>query len=287
MYGMQLIGGNDIFRFFRLPGDSGILSRGCVAATPKGHVVLTVGDVIIHNGQGPESILDNKARRWLFETMDAQNYESSFVVANPAKQEVWVCFPGVGQMSCTKALIWNWNDGTLSMRDLPNANYAVNGVVDASTSTWASAVGTWAQQTGTWSSVSRYSVNDNRLFVASASSAIYAMDAIDSAAGASFDAYVERTGLHFDAPDTRKLCKGVWPKIDGGTGTQVTVQVGASDSPAVDPTWQAAQTYTIGTSVKIDSMVAGRYLAYRVRSNDTKAWRIRSLDFDIVTQGRF
>lgn len=287
MYAMQLIGGNDIFRFFRLPGDSGILARGCVAATPKGHVVLTVGDVIIHNGQGPESLLDNKARKWLFDTMDPTNYEASFVTTHSAKQEVWVCFPGAGQSVCTKALVWNWGDGTLSMRELPNVTYAVNGVVDVSTSSWSTATGTWAAATATWSSITKYSVNDQRLFMSSTASAIYAADVVDSANGATVDAYVERTGLHFDAPDVRKLCRGIWAKIDGTTGSEVQIQIGAADDPNTAPTWQTAQTYTIGTSNKIDSFASGRYLAYRVKSNDVKSWRIRSFDFDVVQQGRY
>ena len=287
MYGMQLIGGNDIFRFFRLPGDSGMLARGCAAATPMGHVVLTQGDVVLHNGQGPRSIIDSRARRWLFSLLDPDNYARSFVVAHPQKQEVWVCFPSTGQSVCNKALVWNWADDVVSTRDLPSVTYACFGVVNAAASTFASVTGTFASITGTFSDYAAYSVNDVRLFLANSASMIFVADAGGGEAGVAFEATIERTGLHFDMPDTIKLCRGVWPKIDGTTGTIAYVQIGASMYPQVDPTWQTAQAFTIGTSTKIDGFAAGRYLAYRITSTSTSPWRIRSLDFDITLQGKF
>lgn len=60
IYGMQYIGDPYIFRFYRLPGDMGLLARGCVVNTPVGHVVLSPGDVILHSGQGPRSIINGK-----------------------------------------------------------------------------------------------------------------------------------------------------------------------------------------------------------------------------------
>ena len=30
----------------------------------------------------------------------------SFVVSNPSRNEVWVCYPPVGETTCTRALIW-------------------------------------------------------------------------------------------------------------------------------------------------------------------------------------
>lgn len=64
MYAMRATGGLDVFSFQRLPGDVGALSRGCIANTPMGHVVLTHGDVVIHSGQGPQSIANGVVRRY-------------------------------------------------------------------------------------------------------------------------------------------------------------------------------------------------------------------------------
>ena len=288
MYAMQDIGGVQVFRFYRLPGDVGMLTQGCAVQVPQGHVVLTAGDLIVHNGQGPRSLIDGKARQWLTDNMDASNYTAAFVTTNQAKREVWACFPGPGQSVCTKALVWNWADETISQIDLPNVTYAAPGVSAASAATWASITGaTWAGLAGTWADYSRFAANDVRLFMGSTSSKIFVADGSPSAMGASFEATLERTGLHFDDPQKVKFCRGVWPKIDAPTGTQVMIQVGGSFDPETAPTWSAPQTFTCGTSAEIDVLVNGRYLAYRLYSNDIKPWRIRSMDFDIALQGKY
>ena len=56
MYAMTYVGAPYIFRFQRLPGESGMLARGCAVNTPLGHVVLTAGDVVLNNGSGVQSI---------------------------------------------------------------------------------------------------------------------------------------------------------------------------------------------------------------------------------------
>ena len=83
MWSMKFIGQPFIWQFQRLPGDVGILNRGCVADTPAGHVVLTQGDVVIHQGQGTQSIINAKLRKWLFANIDATNYKRAFVATNP------------------------------------------------------------------------------------------------------------------------------------------------------------------------------------------------------------
>jgi len=51
MYAVRYVGYPAIFAVQRLPGDSGMLFRGCGAMTPLGHVVLTAGDVVLNTGQ--------------------------------------------------------------------------------------------------------------------------------------------------------------------------------------------------------------------------------------------
>jgi hypothetical protein len=57
--------------------------------------------------------------------------------------------------------------------------------------------------------------------------------------------------------------------------------------PDDSPTWATAQTYTVGTSVKIDSFASGRYLALRLSSVGGGVWRLRGLELDVVMQGGF
>jgi hypothetical protein len=287
MYAASYIGQPYIFRFQRLPGEYGILTRGCVADTPVGHVVLTAGDVIVHQGQGARSILTGKMRRWLFTQMDSDNYAASFVVTNPWRNEVWICFPEAGATACTKALVWNWNDGTFGVRTLDNVTYGAAGQMDfAGSTSWAADTATWDSDTSGWNQ-NEFSQAEARLLLSSSAPKILSVDTGALMSGSNVVASLERTGLAFDAPYQSKMVRAVYPRIDAAQGTTVQIQVGASMDAEAEPTWSAPVTYTVGSTFKADVIATGRILAVRFSSTSAQPWRIRSYDLDIVPLGAY
>lgn len=259
MYAMTYIGGQFIWQFRRIPGESGMLARGCGAITPMGHVVLTTNDVVLMNGDGATSLLTGKMRNWLFATMDSSNRRNSFVVANPTQNEVWVCFPETGQSACTKALIWNWETKTFSIRELSGATYGASGNFSSATA----------------------------LYLSTTESKILQADSGLTFHGSAFTAKVERTGMSFGDPNRVKLVRAVYPRIDGASGQTVYVQVGATMDPEAAYTWATAVPYTIGSTRKAPVFVSGRLIGLRVYSSSSYAWRVASVDLDIEPRGMY
>lgn len=105
--------------------------------------------------------------------------------------------------------------------------------------------------------------------------------------GVDIRASAERIGMHLGEPDRVKLLRGVWLRIDGPAGTEVSVEVGAAMAPDESPTWQTAQTFTVGTSAKVDCFASGRYLALRLSSVGGGVWRLRGLELDVALQGGY
>ena len=103
----------------------------------------------------------------------------------------------------------------------------------------------------------------------------------------SSDLTLERSGMHLDSPEKVKLCRAVYPIIDGTTGDTVQIEVGASMTANVAPTWSAPATFTIGIDQKVDCFATGRYLAVRLTHVNYPTWRIRSLGIDVQDQGYF
>lgn len=288
MYAMTATGGQDVFRFQRLPGSVGALAKGCIASTPVGHVVLAPGDVILHDGQGPKSIISSVLRRWLFQTIDSTNRKRAFVVTNPAASEVWICIPELGKAACTLALTWNWESNVWGMRTLPNVTCGAVGQLDYSiTSTWAAmGVEVWSDITSAWNQ-DELSPAQSRLLTASTSPSINAIDVSATFNGAVFTSRLARTGLVFDAPDRVKLIRAVYPRIDAAAGTRIQVEVGGSMDSELGPVWSPPVTYTVGQTFKADCFASGRFLAVRFTSLDNQPWRLRSYDMDVVTQGGY
>lgn len=287
MYAMQYIGQPSIFRFQRLPGDVGMLTQKCGVSTPIGHVVLTAGDVVANNGQGVASIANAQVRKWIFQNIDSANYRNTFVAANPAKNEVWVCIPEAGNTFCTVAAVFNWIDKTWAFRDVANLTHAEPGQVDyTAANTWDSDTGTWDSSGDAWNQ-DEFSPADARLLLASYDQTISIADSGTSFSGTAFTSVLERVGMSLDTPGTVKLVRGVRPRFDATAGTQVQIEVGGSMDSDVPPTWSDPVTYTVGTSQRADTFASGKFLSLRITSVGAHPWRLNEYDLDIIEAGAY
>lgn len=285
----QSIQSTRIFRFGRLPGDAGLLARGCVVAFPGGHVFLTPGlDVVSHSGQGLQSIFEGRMRRWFAADINSAQAQRAFLVSHPPTNEILICYPSGAAVACDKALVWNWKDNTFAIRDLSNVTYGSYGqcTIPNSSDTWSAASGTWDTDTASWGDGGGISGAPRLIFTRS-TPALSMYDSTQQDHGASFTATLELTGLHFGSPDTVKLCRGARPKIDAAMGTVVYLQLGATNTPDGDPTWQAAQAFTVGVSREIFGFASGIFQALRIYSTGDAWWRVRSCELDLVKQGRY
>ena len=103
--------------------------------------------------------------------------------------------------------------------------------------------------------------------------------------GVAFSGVLERTGLSLDDPYSMKLIRAVRPRIDATGQTPITIQVGASMVPDQAVTWSPPVTFSVGQDIKADTFAQGRFLAIRISGQN--AYRIRSLDLDVVQTGAF
>lgn len=289
MYAMRATGGVDVFSFQRLPGRQGLLAVGAVADTPVGHVVLTNGDVVLHAGQGAESIIDGTLRRTLFRTIDATNRQRAFVTTNPAASEVWICYPELGKQSCTKAAVWNWRYKTWSLRTLDNVTYGATGqLAQGATQAWSAQNYAWQDATFAWDE-DELSPTQERLLLCSTAPLVTAADVTGTRNGAAYTSYVERLGLTFGDASKVKTMRGLAVRVDGAVGAKIQFELGGAMNPEQQVTWTAPVTYTVGQMGynELYLFATGRYIALRITSLDNQPWRITSLDVDLVPAGRY
>jgi hypothetical protein len=219
----------------------------------------------------------------LFTQIDASRADQCFVFIDYQYNEVFACYPSLGSTTCNRALVWNFLDRTVSFRDLPNLNHAATGPVDDSSArTWNTAVGTWNAQVTPWGSSSA-SLNRTLTVMASESTKLYLLDGANDFAGTSITSFLERKGLSFDEPESKKLIRGIRPRIYG-SGT-VNVSIGYGDTPYAEPTYNTPVLFTIGTTVSVDSMCTGRYMAIKFSNGSSTNWRLDSYDIDVQKAG--
>lgn len=286
VFRLDYTGGAFIYRNQKVLGMSGALARNCVAEIDGMHFVLTASDIVIHDGQQASSILDKKARRSFFSDMDSANAGLSFVFRNPFFNEVWVCYPQAGSSVCDKALIYNWVDKTVTYRTLPNLHHAACGPLGyaPAAATWDADTTPWGADLGVWNG-SDTLPGSVKVLLASSQSKLFLLDSIATFDSVKAVSYLERTGLHFDAPEKIKTIRGIRPRIQGSTGDTVMVSVGSSAEPYGEPTYSPAVPFVIGQTVSCDAFASGRYLAVKFSSGTAYSWRLDGFAMDVATRG--
>jgi hypothetical protein len=260
------------------------MNRNCITEIDGFHVVLTTNDIVIHDGMQSHSILDKRSRRWLFQHIDVDDSDKCFVFKNPFFNEVFICFPEIGDSIPNRAIVYNYVDKTISSRELPNIYHANFGQVDNSlVSTWAADSAPWNSDVSLWDGPD-FVPNAARVLMASDDNKLYLLDSSASFNGALPAASLERRGLSFDAADKIKLVKSIRPRIMGNNGETVIVEIGSQNDPWGEPTYYP-MTHTIGSTVANNCMISGRYIAVRFRTGSAFSWRLDSYDIEIDQNG--
>lgn len=285
-FAMQWVGGNDVFRFDKVFGESGMLTTDCAREFGGGHFVLTSDDVVVNDGQSVTSIITKRMRRSLFNAMDTTYYNRSFVVHNAAKSEMWVCIPEVGQSCATLAYVWNIKDNTWSVKELPSVTFANSGMISlAAANTWDADSGVWDDDATAWDQSDSFGAQ-KKILMATNAQRMYCADYGTTYAGSTINAYLERAGIHCGAPETVKLATAVYPRVTAINGTQIYVRIGSQMSLQDSITWGTEQLFTVGTDIKADVMASGRYFTVRFRSATARQWSLDGyqIEYDITSK---
>ncbi len=124
---------NAPFIFSRLPEYVRVINRNCIGVSEEFHVLASREDVKIFDGNTYTSILDKRMREYYTGLMDPDRLLTTFVAMLNKEKEAWICFPTVGDVGELKfpdrAIVWNSNDNTISLTDLPQCRDMDEGVI--------------------------------------------------------------------------------------------------------------------------------------------------------------
>jgi hypothetical protein len=311
-WAMQFIGPPLIWRFWEIFDTSGILAQQCCEEFFGKHFVVTQDDVIVHDGQQPQSVADARVRRFLFSDISSSNYDKSFVVHKREDKEMWFCYPQSGSTYPDKVAVWSYATQAWSFRDVPGIAHAAYGVVDENASdTWDQAQGRWFTESTTWSTETRtwdtsgtawsadskpwnYRTFDGQLldvvYADPDATQIWVGDSSNTENSATMSASISRTGIAMIGPDktdlySRKQIRAIYPHIEGTDGQVVKVRVGWQDRIDQTVTWSTYQDYTIGTTYKCDFNEDGRLMAVEFKSDSDMEWRLHGYQIDMEVSG--
>jgi hypothetical protein len=287
-YIADLVDDDAVFSFRRLFSQSGLLSENCAVAFGARHFVVTDCDIIVHDGNSPVSIADQRMRRWFFTRLNANAYRRTFVMADYRNREIYVCFPESGQVWPTMAIVWNWSDDSWHIRELGRAMaFGTNGIVpgtsaliDADTRTYDDAGEPFDDESYNPSALRAM------LFAAERFDA-YQLDTGETYAGDTMTCYAERTGIGLSNIDLVRIkrIKRIMPRVLGTTGDTIRFYVGVRSAIDGTVSYLGPYLFTIGQDHKIDLRISGRIIDLKAEYLGTSTFRLFGWDIEYEPDG--
>lgn len=289
----NFVGGQSIFKFDTFLESSGIIAPRCVTITADGlrHVVATQDDIIVHNGQSMESILDKRYRKFYNDNIDSSNYLNCFMFTNPIFNEVWFCFPEDGQTQATRALIWSYKEGKFgAISEAPiNFRNAASGVIEtASSDLWSTVSSTWVTAEGPWSQSIRRKV----VLCGTDATKFYLLDSGTTNDGVAINGTLQREGLALIGRkrngewivdfQRQKIVRRVWIKASGGP---FNVRVGFQSTVDGNVSWSALTSFDPSTQKWVD--IVGSGVAVSVEFSGSVPFRVAGYKMEGELGGRF
>lgn len=298
---MRYVGGQSIFDFGQSSWitTAGLLGPRCVCVTGDGqkHVFATQDDIFWHNGNTVASILNKKQRKKLQNDIDPEHFGNSFIWPNPFNNEVWFCYPGVGQEFPDRALVMNYqtpgNDVfTVTEADGITFRNAAAGAIDVGTpEIWDTGSDTWLDDTGGWSEIARRRV----VLSNPVDSKLMLLGGVTTRDGDEFQTTLQRVGISLIGKKRNgdlivdhqrwKMLKRLWPKIQGGP---VTMRFGAQEVVDGSVTFGPDVSYDPTEQVYCDpGIVSGRAVGFEIIGTSSAPFRIDGYKIDMTAMGQY
>ena len=284
------VGGQFVWRVRHLSTTVGVLTSECIAEVKGKHYFISDGDILVNDGNSINSILHNRIRERFTSDFDATNFANAYVVQNDAAKEVWFCVPQSGHTYANIAYLYNWEDDTWSIREIPEGPIAAYGSkpvgqktwITIGTETWDSSIAIWNKQTST--PLNNTVVLATKPSGPGESGRLTELDNPTDAPDNVYSSLIERTGFALEGLTRVTTITRVFPHIRGKG--QIYIQVGSQDYPGADVRWKEAVLFNPNTDRKIDIRTTGELHCFKIYTiDDPTFWEFSGMDIEYVDSG--
>ena len=304
------VGAPFMFTFQTIAPEIGVLCKNAVADFPGGHWFVGRSDCYINNGQTIETKLTNRVQSEMFKDIDGDYAVNTYCVTDWSNNEIWTCYPSVGNSRPNRALIWNYKNDTFSFRDLfEKTGHIKYGVAPVQSGVqWGGDVpvgdevgpppmemstnyytGEWDSSTDSWGTQSYDDTVEHLVWTDSSVDAnqLYRHESGNLILGSTMDTLIERTGIDLGDPSLVKYVSAVYPKMwtssaDATFNVWTAHQMNTED----DVTWEGPKVFNPDEMNKISVRTSGKFFGIRMESNGDFDWLLSGLEWETATSGR-
>jgi len=279
---LNYVGGEFVWQRQVLTSNHGLLAKNCLAEANGVHYFLSDGDILSNDGNSIQSILNKQLKTRLTTNIDSTYYANSFALTNPITKEIWFCVPEVGNTLPNIAFIFNYVDGTTSIRNIPNTTTGLAfGVNLAVPLLWSNTSETWDTSSRVWtydptSVFSKTVVSTNNV-----NSAIVSLELDDNTTVQ--NTLLERLSFALEGQEVVTTTQSVYPHLT--SNESVSIQLGSQDFVGGAVRWKPEVLFNPKTMRKVDIRTTGKLLSWRIKSTGLLPFTLSGLDIEYVING--
>lgn len=245
----------------------GLLAEGCVVEVKGRHYYMSHADILAFDGNSTQSIASERIRRHYQANLNPQTYQNAFAIYHRALKEIWFCIPTQGTSMVTLAYIYNWQDDSWAIRDLPaHTRHACYGAHHAGEIvTWQilhdkDAPPAWEGYVASWGA-DAFSPFDETVIGLSSGGEVFDIGVNGQA---TLDTFLERTNYPLDGHIAATTITAVYPQIR--SNSPVRIRFGSHDYASSPVRWDDWKVFNPITDRKIEPRTTGTLHAWRVES---------------------
>ena len=288
-YMLSYVAGQYVFTQRKLFLTTGLQTSNCVAELNGEHWLFTGNDVIRHDGQNFVSVVQDKIKHDLVQSVDPSKTGMCCVTSRHREQQLWVCIPTQGQPYLNRAYVINVLTGDCGVLDLPLVTYVARGIVQqgAGMTTWDTDPAAWDTDVTFWDQQTYSPTEDSILICDADDNKLWAHGTIDTIDGQPMYAFVERQSLPINDNILRALTLRVLPRLEGEPGEIINIRVGGQAYFNQPITWSDPQPFVIGQDVGVNVQTEGRLISVRFEGTTARVWKLHSYKMEVVDLGLF
>lgn len=309
---MEYTGDLSVFNFRRAPFEGGVINTNCVVEVESKHYVFGDNDIYVTDGLSRQSIADGRVRRRIFNTLDRNKQSFCFVAHDSVSKLLHFCYATLqdeasfaGTAFCNQSATYNYKNDTWTFMDLPNIVGGAEANATLVKDMFPDVTNSYSLYNTSYTSFSGGGTPKLSIMLGVydqskglSDTAVYAIDLptvglvnLPANTETLKPAYVERSGISMDTAGSSlrayKTLQSMVPEsyFDDATGT-FTFEFGSSDLPEQTPNYRAKATFNPSTDYKVDMMVSGRYLAYKISTSSISNFQFSGMDFEMKSLSR-
>lgn len=265
----------------------GLLSQNCLTEVKGAHYLIVDSDIVVNSGEEIQSIMYKRIQRRFNSRVNDYTALNSFVARNDAAKEIWFCVPEDNSETASIAYVFNWNDATWSLRDLPSGtadiSYGSNPGIEAliRRGQWRGVLGSWTSQSRTWGS-QQLTALDDILGSVNVDGEMFEIDPKNDILETEFSTVIERTDIPVMDHSGNISVVRMFPTAEGAP---FMVQLGTQQQAKGPVTWSKVNEFDPGVDRYVDFRLSGELLSYRITSIGKNRFRFSGMEIIYVPSG--